>query len=733
MKSVIILLFSVCWVFRADAQKNDSLNVQRLRSVTIQGYRTSIFHVKELERVHQTYIVAGKKHEVISVQDQPANLSEKTGRQVFAKIPGVFVYDMDGSGNQVNIATRGLDPHRSWEYNVRQNGVMTNSDIYAYPASHYSPPLEAVSRIECIRGAASLQYGAQFGGMMNYVLKQPDTTEIIGFESLNSVGSFGLLSTYNAVGGKQGNFSYYAYYQKRVSDGYRDNARSDAQAQYIGVKYRFSPDLLVKAEIGRSQYVYQVPGPLTDAMFRENPRQATRSRNYFSPDIYVPSIALEWKINRTTALNWVNSAVLGDRSSVQFIGFADTPDTINSLSQQYKPRQVDIDRFHSYTSEIRLQKDYVTGKIHNTLVTGLRYIHNNLHRQQLGAGTTGTDFDLRLTTPQFGRDMRLKTQNMAFFAENLWRINPRLDLSAGVRIENGESRMSGVIAYLPNEKVPQDIIHKYPLWGFNGQYKLNNFNKIYGGWSQAYRPVVFSDMIPATPLEQTDPNLKDAFGYNTEWGVKGMLWQRLTYDVNFFQILYKNRVGSLVLTDANGASYVWRTNIGDSKTNGIELYMEYKIAEKTHYKISAFTASSFFDGFYLNGRLRNGSENVNLRGKRLETVPEWISRNGIQAAFKRFNGVLQYSYVSESYSDALNTVVPGANGARGLVPAYSVWDFNMTYRIGSHYIFKLGLNNLTNQQYFTKRPTGYPGQGVWSSDGRSLVASFGIRFGKKSS
>ena len=77
-----------------------------------------------------------------------ANLTNKTGRQIFAKIRGAFIYDMEGTGNQINIATRGLDPHRSWEYNVRQNGILINSDIYGYPASHYSMPL--VSRVNNI-------------------------------------------------------------------------------------------------------------------------------------------------------------------------------------------------------------------------------------------------------------------------------------------------------------------------------------------------------------------------------------------------------------------------------------------------------------------------------------------------------------------------------------------------------------------------------------------------------
>ena len=121
-------------------------------------------------------LTTGAKSEVVKVANLSTNLSEKSGRQLFAEVPGIFVYDMDGSGNQVNISARGLDPHRSWEFNVRQNGVLTTSDQYAYPASHYSAPMEAVERIELIRGTAVLQYGAQFGGLLNYVIKTPDST-----------------------------------------------------------------------------------------------------------------------------------------------------------------------------------------------------------------------------------------------------------------------------------------------------------------------------------------------------------------------------------------------------------------------------------------------------------------------------------------------------------------------------------------------------------------------------
>jgi hypothetical protein len=40
---------------------------------------------------------------------------------------------------------------------------------------------------------------------------------------------------------------------------------------------------------------------------------------------------------------------------------------------------------------------------------------------------------------------------------------------------------------------------------------------------------------------------------------------------------------------------------------------------------------------------------------------------------------------------------------------------------------KLNVNNVTDKQYFTKRPSFYPGPGVWSSDGRSWSASVSFK------
>jgi Fe(3+) dicitrate transport protein len=721
-----ICLFLALGVHSWAQTPTDSIETKQLEEVVIKGYRPVIEPISQLPAVYQMYIMAGKKTEVISLNNMPANLAEKTGRQIFAKIPGVFVYDMDGSGNQVNIATRGLDAHRSWEYNIRQNGVIINSDMYGYPASHYSVPMEAIERIEMVRGTASLQYGAQFGGLINYVIKQADTTKKISFENLSSVGSYGLFSSYNAIGGKIGKLTYYAYYHKRVSEGYRKNAHSNADAAFVSLKYAFRPNLTLKAELGRSAYLYQLPGPLTDSMFRANPRQATRSRNYFNPDIYVPSLTLDWKMGKQTALNVVSSAVLGTRNSVLFDNFATIADKIDTNTYQYAPRIVDIDNFNSYTTELRLLHQYKIGNLNSIVAAGVRYIHNHMRRRQRGKGTTGTDFDLLVTDPVFGRDMHFRTENTALFVENLLCITPHFKITPGMRYESGTTHMSGYISYLAEQDIPTRIRHQFPLFGIAAEYNLPLQGRLYGGISQAYRPVLFKDIIPGSVLEKVNKNLNDAKGYTAEIGISGQMKNLIRYDVSLFRMQYNNRMGNVLETE-NGTSYIYKTNIGNSVSSGIELLLEAGLVQSKTTSLKLFTATSFIDARYENAAIASRGENVDISGNRVESVPEWISRNGIEFSYKLLSGRLQYSYVAETFSDPLNTAIPSANGAVGIVPAYSLWDFNTAVHVAERYVVRVGINNLLNTQYFTKRPLFYPGPGVWSSDGRSVVVSVGVK------
>ncbi len=718
-------LFLCLFITRTAAQtRPDTLRTQELKTVQVTANRATL--VEPMADVQGTYLMAGRRTEVIRLGDIDADMAQKNPRQLLAKVPGLFVYDMDGSGNQMNISTRGLDPHRSWEMNSRQNGVLINSDCYGYPASHYSVPTESLERIEYVRGTASLQYGAQFGGMLNQVTKQTDTTRRFGLETIGSVGSFALRSTYTAVGGRVGRLTYYVYAYWRASDGYRQNSATNAQAQYARLQYRAGPRLTLTTEVGRSRYVYKTPGPLTDSMFRANLRQSTRSRNYYSPDIWLPSLRADWQVGQRTRLQLLTSAVLGVRNSVLIDAPANVTDLPDSRTGLFRQRQVDIDNFNSYTAEARLLHRFAVLGIPATAVVGAQWMHNDLNRRQLGKGTTGSDYDMTLTGP-FVRDLWYYTRNTAFFAESQFHVTPRLTLSPGIRLEAGQTQMRGTIAYYDPATLPTNINRQFTLLGLSGQYRANDQVRVYGGISQAYRPVLFKDVIPASVYERVDQTLRDATGYNAELGLEGT-WQGIHLNITAFDLLYRNRMGLLALIDlSTKEAYTLRTNIGTSRSTGVELLLEGTLAQWGRLTLSGFTATAIMDARYTDARVATGTENRSVSGNRVESAPALTTRNGLTIRCLAASLTVQYSYVSMTYSDALNTPVPSVNGARGPVPAYGLLDLNMTWHAGKHVTVRGSLSNALDRQYFTKRPQLYPGGGVWPSDGRTGTVSVGYR------
>ena len=171
-------------------------------------------------------ILSGKKYALISPGTLGANITENNGRQIFAKVPGITAMEMDGSGVQLNLASRGLNPHRSSEFNVNQNGINVNSDLFGYPEVHYNPPMEGIKQIEVIKGSAALQYGPQYGGMINYIVKGPEGFKTLGGESNFSLGSFGLMSQFTSLGGQKGKWKYFGFFNYRGSNGWRQIGRA---------------------------------------------------------------------------------------------------------------------------------------------------------------------------------------------------------------------------------------------------------------------------------------------------------------------------------------------------------------------------------------------------------------------------------------------------------------------------------------------------------------------------
>ena len=149
----------------------------------------------------------------------------------------VNIYQSDDAGLQLHIGGRGLDPNRTSNFNTRQNGYDISADVLGYPESYYTPPAEALSEIQIIRGAASLQYGTQFGGFVNFKLKDGPDNKPFEFVSRQTLGSFGLYNTFNSVGGSTNRFKYFAFYQFKTGNSWRPNSGFNVQNAHINLQY----------------------------------------------------------------------------------------------------------------------------------------------------------------------------------------------------------------------------------------------------------------------------------------------------------------------------------------------------------------------------------------------------------------------------------------------------------------------------------------------------------------
>ncbi|SHG81131.1 Fe(3+) dicitrate transport protein [Chryseolinea serpens] len=725
---LLILFLWPCLCIRASAQtiEKDTIKSTLLGPVTVEGYPDRQHALPDVAGMN---IFAGKKTDVINLRNGDANLPQNVGRTIFARMPGVNLWDMDGAGTQMNIGTRGTDAHRSIEMNMRQNGYNTNSDMFGYPENHYTAPMQGVKQVQLVRGSAALQFGSQFGGMMNYVMKEGDTSKVFSLESEQTVGSFNFFNSFNAIGGTKGKVNYYAYYDNRHGDGWRPNSAFNYQAMYASIRYRFSEKGSIAFQFSRMDYRQQIAGGQTDAMFEADARQSNRARNYFRPKINVPAILFNYALSPSTRLQITSHVVWGERSSVQFINTANVADTFNTAIGSYNPRQVDRDYYSGFATEARLLHRYEMGKIKGVLAGGMRYFNGHTKRRQKGKGTTGSDFDLSLIGP-YGIDLKFSTLNYAAFVENVFYLGKNFSITPGFRYEVIKSDLAGVIN---NATFP--VAYKgnrtFPLFGTGLQYQVSTGTQLYGNISQAYRPFLYANITPADQIGQIDPNLKDSQGYDVDAGYRGHLADFINFDVNAFYLFYGDKIGKVTAHASDNSTYLLTTNVGNSVAKGFEMYVSLSLRgpAKQNARVSdlrLFSSLAYTHARYTSGSVNNGASDISLAGKRVENVPDWIERGGLEFLYKRFSTTVQASYVSNQFNDANNTAF-SATGLVGEIPAYTLYDWSFNWSFLKQFHVAGGVNNIADTRYFSRRINMYPGPGILPGDGRSFYLSLGFK------
>jgi len=729
-----IFIFSFLFPSLLSAQsgsnsKTDSftLKINNLPDITVVG-RNSKSDIQQMPEIVGTSIYAGKKNSLVVLDNVQGNVVTNNMRQVLAKVPGIHIWESDPSGIQIGIAARGLSPNRSWEFNIRQNGYDIAADPFGYPEAYYNPQLQGVQRIEIIRGQGSLQYGPQFGGMVNYILRNgSEINKPFEFETQQTVGSNGLFNSYNAIGGKKGKVHYYTFFDHRNGNGWRENSRYYTDAGFGTVTYYVTPKFSITTELMRSHIRSQQAGGLTDAQFAQDPTQSLRSRNWFDITWTTPAIIANYQLNASTRWNTKLFATIGNRNSVGYTSAITVKDSINPATGNYNNRVLNADKYRNYALESRIITDYTLFDRNNTFSGGIRLYTGSTFRQSNGKGTTGSNYDMRVAD-LYPTDIRFDSRNLAAFAENIFRISDKLLLIPGIRYEWLEGSASGRNGFTATGAPIQlqNIQRSRSFWlaGIGSEYHITKGTEFYANYAQAYRPIQFANLQAPPSTDVVDPDLSDAKGYNIDLGYRGKVKSYLQFDVSVYYLSYQNRIGTV--TPA-GASYRLITNVGNSISKGFEGFVEFN-------PVKAFAPSNttdlllFVSYSYTDARYSNDHKDAATKGKQVENAPKNILRLGITAGYKAFLLTGQVSYSSETFSDANNTVTPTANAQNGLIPAYTVTDLTASYKFSKSLSVKTGLNNLFDTRYFTRRAGGYPGPGVLPGDGRTFFISVGATF-----
>lgn len=667
-------------------------------------------------------IYDGKKHEILKLDHTSGNKSSGNARELYAKVPGLNIWESDSYGIQLGIGGRGLSPNRTANFNTRQNGYDISADALGYPESYYSPPTEALEAIEIIRGAASLQYGSQFGGLLNFKIRKP-SDKYIEFTTRNTGGMYGYFGTFNQLSGKVKNFSYNTYYQYKRADGYRPNSKFDQHQYFLNLNYYFTEKIRLGVEYTYMNYLAKQAGGLTDAQFNENPRQSNRDRNWFKVNWNLVALNFDWEFSNATKFNLRAFSNISSRSALGWLGRIDRPD----LGIE---RDLIQGKFRNVGAEARVLHKYKLGKNYGAFLFGARaYVGQTNNKQGMANDGSGPDFEfINEGDDLSGSDYNFPSQNYAAFAENIFFITPEISITPGVRFEYIITESEGywkqytihpLTGEILNVQTNTDTLRRARpvfLAGLGFSYKpksekLRGKLNLYANISQNYRAINFSDIRIINENIQIDPNIQDEKGFNADIGLRGVLDKYFYYDFSVFYLRYNDKIGEKVV---DNQLYKIRTNISDARNIGMELFAEFDIIKllkpKGDFGFSIFTNFSYIDARY------ESSEVSAFNGNRIENVPEFTIRAGLKFKYKKFTTSLQFNYIAEQYTDATNSeYTPTA--IYGIIPAYYVMDFSASYKFKKWFAIEAGVNNLTNNQYFTRRAVSYPGPGIIPSDG----------------
>ncbi len=663
----------------------------------------------QMPEVAGTKITVTKKTTVTHLDTQPTVIDNNL-QQLLAHSPGVVV-SQQPTPTQFNLSYRGLGNPQESEYMlVMQDGIPLESDWIGFPTLYAMPLSQSLSEIQLIRGGSSLLYGPEPAPVLNLVSKRPRPGAPFSASTEQVVGGNGLYSTYNAVQGSAGKWTYRADAGYVRSDGTRPNAQSQMRQADVYVEYR--PDAkqyswldvhVIDADSGD-------PGRLSYPQWQADPRAAPTpwNRDWVSRYQIVLGHQQEWGDGWLfTGKLWAVYQAQDSRGANGALPPQPPPSSTTLQDEQYRTQGLDL----------RVRKLWGHG---NAFTAGTVLFHGNDPWRQWTFSNLYVDRHARDGVPRL--DQRRESDYYSVFAENVFRLPHEIHIVPSIRLEKERVAVSETVRppFLSRPLINESDTRTVPLFGLGIGNDFGHGNETYLNVSKGWRPLRYFDMASpfANVVPGNAPNPQTAVSW--EAGVHGVPVTGLYYDVSVFWIDFKNRIEAQHINPID----VIEINSGDTRNRGFEGEIDYDFFAGTPLASQGQHLDAFANLSLLNARFTR-SVIPGQVGKIPAYAPRYLAKAGVNLRIdQRVKvGLSVVSSASQYWQDSDASFGSGGTFIPAKIPAYTIADLAADWQVNPWLKLLGGVSNLTDRRYYDR---------VWMTGlepayGRTWYAGFQLK------
>ncbi|MBK7936091.1 MAG: TonB-dependent receptor plug domain-containing protein [Lewinellaceae bacterium] len=639
-----------------------------------------------------------------------------TGNEVFRKLPGVHVVDEEGLGLRTNIGIRGLNPDRSSNILVLEDGVPVQLNPYGEPEMYYTPAIDRMAAIEVVKGSGQILFGPRtIGGVVNYITAgAPDEPETRVVLKGGSGGFFSSQLQYGTTHGSTGLIVNYLHKQAdqigvtgfRVNDLNAKINFTTGERSALGIKLQVYDEVSNSTYIGLTQNMfdsgnyYPVMAPDDELKVRRYALAATH-KYFISNNLKLRTTAYGYTISR----DWRRQGFTSDSAKPPQTGVV-WGDAVIPNGAVFMLRESGLRNraFAVGGVESKLTWDYRLGQQKHQLEAGGRILGEQAHETEYSGNSPAARSGKLIV------DELRPGHAVSGFVQNKFNLSSRLAVTAGIRVEdyhferriNLYKTASGVYRDT-SIAAPSHVSALIPGIGFN--YSLKNNATVFGGVHKGFAPPAIKNSVSNSG--EVFP-LDEQASWNYELGLRSAFARGFEAELTGFYLDFQKQV--IPLSESSGGSGSGFANAGNTRHLGVEAAFRLDFGKIFHSAYSVYwEANATYSHATYNADRFVGAEKTNVKGNDLPYAPRWLSTQtlGFSAPW-RLDVQVNGTYVSEQFTDELNTPSPAANGRSGLIPAYFVADISVRYEfLPWKTTLFASAKNLTDERYIaSRRPTG---------------------------